>query len=113
MVPELREEFNRNFTPAKYRQLLDSLRTLCGTPIRFQVSETPCFVPKSLLDRMAQYGHELVQQLLTSPKYLRVSDKTVPPEYNVANQSPRPMFVSVDFGLVRNQIGRASCRERV
>ena len=105
MVPELREEFNRNFTPAKYRQLLDSLRTLCGTPIRFQVSETPCFVPKSLLDRMAQYGHELVQQLLTSPKYLRVSDKTVPPEYNVANQSPRPMFVSVDFGLVRNHKG--------
>ena len=105
MVPELREEFNRNFTPAKYRQLLDSLRTLCGTPIRFQVSETPCFVPKSLLDRMAQYGHELVQQLLTSPKYLRVSDKTVPPEYNVANESPRPMFVSVDFGLVRNHKG--------
>jgi len=105
MVPELREEFNRNFTPAKYQQLLDSLRTLCGTPIRFQVSETPCFVPKSLLDRMAQYGHELVQQLLTSPKYLRVSDKTVPPEYNVANQSPRPMFVSVDFGLVRNHKG--------
>jgi hypothetical protein len=105
MVPELREEFNRNFTPAKYRQLLDSLATLCGTPIKFQVSETPCFVPRALLDRMAQYGHDLTQQLLTNPKYLRVSDKTVPPEYNVANESPRPMFVSVDFGLVRNYKG--------
>ena len=105
MVPELREEFNRDFTPAKYQQLLDSLATLCGSPIQFRVSETPCFVPKELLDRMAQYGHELVQQLLTSPKYLRVSDKTVPPEYNVANESPRPMFVSVDFGLVRNHKG--------
>ncbi len=54
---------------------------------------------------MAQYGRELVTQLLTNPKYLRVSDKTVPPEYNVANESPRPMFVQVDFGLVRNAKG--------
>ncbi len=105
MVPALREEFNRNFTPAKYQSFLDSLASACGTPIQFRVSETPCFLPKELLDRMAQYGHDLTQQLLTNPKYLRVSDKTVPPEYNVANESPRPMFVSVDFGLVRNHKG--------
>ena len=105
MIPALREEFNRNFTPEKYRDFLDSLAKACGTPIQFRVSETPCFLPKELLDRMARYGHELVMQLLTNPKYLRVSDKTVPPEYNVANQSPRPMFVSVDFGVVRNAKG--------
>ena len=54
---------------------------------------------------MAQYGRELVAQLLTSPKYLRVSDKTVPPEYNVPNETKRPMFVQVDFGLIRNAKG--------
>src|SRR5215472_3625150 len=105
MIPALREEFNRNFTPEKYRDFLDSLAKACGTPIQFRVSETPCFVPKELLDRMAQYGHDLVMQLLTNQRYLRVSDKTVPPQYNVANESPRPMFVSVDFGLVRNSKG--------
>ena len=105
MVPALREEFNRNFTPQKYQNLLDSLARVSGTPITFRVSETPCFLPKALLDRMARYGSELTMQLLTSPKYLRVSDKTVPPEYNVANESKQPMFVSVDFGLVRNAKG--------
>ena len=35
MVPALREEFNRNFTPAKYQSFLESLGTLCGTPIQF------------------------------------------------------------------------------
>jgi hypothetical protein len=105
MVPALREEFNRNFTPRKYQDLLDALATSCGAPITFRVCETPCFTPKSLLDQMAQYGHDLVMQLLTDPKYLRVSDKTVPAEYNVANESPRPMFVSVDFGLVRDAKG--------
>jgi hypothetical protein len=105
MVPALREEFNRNFTPQKYQNLLNSLAKVSGTPIGFRVSETPCFMPKALLDRMAQYGSELTMQLLTNPKYLRVSDKTVPSEYNVANESKRPMFVSVDFGLVRNAKG--------
>jgi hypothetical protein len=105
MVPALREEFNRNFTAQKYQGFLESLANVCGTPITFRVSETPCFLPKALLDQMAQYGNELITQLLTSPKYLRVSDKTVPPEYNVANESARPMFVSVDFGLVRDARG--------
>ncbi len=105
MVPALREEFNRNYTPQKYQSFLDSLAKACGTPIGFRVSETPVFVPKALLEQMAQYGRELVMQLLTSPKYLRVSDKTVPPEYNVANESPRPMFVCVDFGLIRDGKG--------
>jgi hypothetical protein len=106
MVPALREEFNRNYTPEKYRQFLESLDRACGTHVGFRVSETPCFVPKSLLDLMAQYGHELVSQLVDNPQYLRASDASVPPQYNVPNQSPRPIFVQVDFGLVRDASGR-------
>jgi hypothetical protein len=105
MVPALREEFNRNYTPAKYRQFLETLDKACGTHVGFRVSETPCFVPKSLLDEMAQCGRELVSQLVDNPQYLRASDASVPPQYNVPNQSRRPMFVQVDFGLVRNASG--------
>jgi hypothetical protein len=105
MLPALRQEFNCNFTPQKYQAFLDSLAKSCGTTITFRVSESPCFVAKALLDQMARYGGELVMQLLSSPSYVRVSDKTIPPAYNVAKESPRPMFVSVDFGLVRNPKG--------
>src|SRR5208282_2539975 len=105
MVPARREEFNRNYTPEKYRQFLADLDKACGTHIGFRVSETPCFVPKALLDRMAEYGRELVLQLVDDPQYLRASDASVPPQYNVPNQSRLPMFVQVDFGLVRNASG--------
>lgn len=105
MIPALREEFNRNYTPAKYRQFLDALSEACGTPIGFRVSETPCFVPKALLDQMAEYGRELVYQLVNSPSYYASSQKSVPAEYNVPNESVLPMFVQVDFGLVRNAKG--------
>src|ERR1019366_7473039 len=105
MVPALREEFNRNFAPEKYRQLLQHLEQATGTHIGFRVSETPCFVPKALLDQMAQYGRELVLQLVESSEYRRTSDASVPLQYNVPNESPRPMFVQVDFGGVRNPAG--------
>ncbi len=105
MVPALREEFNRNFTPVKYRRFLKNLDRACGTHVEFPVSETPCFVPQSLLDRMAQAGRALILQLVNNPEYRRLSDVTIPPQYNVPNESPLPMFVQVDFGLLRGPNG--------
>ncbi len=105
MIPALREAFNRNFLPETYQQFLKKLEASAGTPIGFRVSETPCFLPKALLDQMAEYGRDLVLQLVNNPEYLRASDVTVPRQYNVANESPRPMFLQVDFGLVRNAQG--------
>ncbi len=105
MVPALREEFNRRYTPEKYRRFLDVLDKACNTHVDFRVSETPCFVPKALLARMAQYGRELVSQLVDDPQYLRASNASVPPQYNVPNEARLPMWVQVDFGLVRNASG--------
>jgi hypothetical protein len=105
MIPVLREAFNRDFRPETYRQFLLDLEAKAGTPIAFRVSETPCFLPKSLLDLMAEYGRDLALQLVNNPDYLLASDVTIPPRYHVANESPRPMFLQVDFGLVRNVHG--------
>jgi hypothetical protein len=101
MIPALREEFNRNFDPAKYQCLLQSLNRLSETQIEYRVSETPCFVPRAMVDRMSGYGRDLVLQLVNSPTYRKLSDVSVPAKYNVANEAPHPMWVAVDFGLVR------------
>ena len=105
MVPTLREEFNRKYAAEKYRRFLDELDQACGTHIGFRVSETPCFVPKAVLEQMEQYGRELVLQLVDDPQYRRASDATVPPPYHAPNEAALPMFVQVDFGLVRNASG--------
>ena len=105
MISELRRQFNSEFTSAKYSSFLKNLETKCGTPLHFRVSETPCFFPESLLNRMAQYGEELVQQLLEDPNYRAVSDASVPQGFNVPHEDRNPLFVSVDFGLVRGENG--------
>ena len=67
MIPALRQQFNANFTAEKYAHLLKSLEKRCGTPVQFRVSETPCFFPKALLEKMAAYGSELIHQLVLHP----------------------------------------------
>jgi hypothetical protein len=105
MIPPLRKQFNENFTPEKYQRFLRRVDDLCGTHVQFRLSETPCFFPKELIERMACDGKELIRQLADSPQYRAQSDEAVPAEFKVPNEPPHPMFVQVDFGLVRNPHG--------
>jgi hypothetical protein len=105
MIPALRQQFNANYTPEKYQRLLKVLAERCGTPVKFRVCETPCFVPKPLLDQMSDYGRELIQQL-NRIDYRKASFEAIPEAFRVPHEPPRPMFVQVDFGLVRDQAGK-------
>ncbi len=71
----------------------------------FRLSETPCFFPKALLERMAEDGKELIRQLVESPEYRARSEASIPAEFRVPNEPAHPMFVQVDFGLVRDAAG--------
>src|SRR5256885_5969665 len=101
MIAKHRQPFNQEFTPQKYQAFLRALNARCRTQIHFRVCETPAFFPESLINKMAEYGNELMQQLLGNRDYLRESERSVPSQWNAPNQNPTPLFVSVDFGLVR------------
>jgi len=105
MIPSLRQQFNDSFTAEKYRTFLRRVDEACGTHVQFRLSETPCFFPKSLVDQMASDGQELIRQLVDSPSYRAKSEEAVPAEFKVPNEAPHPMFVQVDFGLVRDAAG--------
>ncbi len=54
---------------------------------------------------MARDGEELIRQLVDSPGYRAKSELAVPAEFKVPNEPDHPMFVQVDFGLVRDAAG--------
>jgi hypothetical protein len=105
MIPALRQQFNSTFSPEKYQTFLRRIDELCGTHVQFRLSETPCFFPKELIDRMAADGKELIRQLVDNPAYRKKSDEAVPAEFKVPSEPNHPMFVQVDFGLVRDASG--------
>jgi hypothetical protein len=105
MIASLRQRFNTNFTPEKYQAFLHKMDELCGTPVKFRLSETPCFFPKPLLEQMTQYGKELIHQL-NGLEYRKASFESIPPDFNVPRETPHPLFVQVDFGLVQDDSGK-------
>jgi hypothetical protein len=105
MIPSLRKQFNAGFTPEKYQTFLRKIDEDSGTHVEFRLSETPCFFPKPLLDRMAEDGKQLIRQLVDNPEYLRHSNASIPDQFRVPNEPAHPMFVQVDFGLVRADDG--------
>src|SRR3979411_2202741 len=105
MIPLLRKQFNASFTSQKYQTFLRRIDEACGTHVQFRLCETPCFFPKQLIDRMAEAGQELIRQLVENPEYRARSEESIPVEFKVPNEAAHPMFVQVDFGLVRDSHG--------
>jgi hypothetical protein len=105
MILSYRQAFNAGFTPDNYQRFRRELASRCGMEIPFQVSETPCFFPSSLVARLGEDGKELIRQLVDSPDYLALSEKTIPAAFRVPNEAPHPLFIQVDFGLVRDASG--------
>ena len=105
MIPSYRQAFNESFTPEKYARLRRAMTARCGMEVPFPLCETPCFFPSARVERMAEDGKTLIRQLVENPEYRARSEASIPPRFRVANEAPHPMFVQVDFGLVRDAAG--------
>ena len=105
MISSYRQDFNARFTPEKYELLRREMTSRCGMDVPFALCETPCFFPPALASRMAEDGKALIHQLVDNREYLQHSESSIPAQFRVANESPHPMFIQVDFGLVRDAAG--------
>lgn len=101
MLPHLRTYFNKNFTEEKYQRFLQRLDAACGTHIEFRISETPFFIPTPLMNAMVKAGEEITMQLVGNAAYHKAADRAVPHDFNVPNEDAHPVFISIDFGIVR------------
>jgi hypothetical protein len=78
-------------------------------PIEFAVSETPCFLPGSVIGELAAAGEELTRQAMTG-EAAQAAERIVPDRFRGAGADAQPTFVQVDFGLVREPDGRLAPR---
>lgn len=105
MISSYRQDFNSRFTQDKYDQLRREMTARCGMDVPFPLCETPCFFPRALVNRMGEDGQALIRQLVDNPEYRKRSEASIPPRFRVPNEAPHPMFIQVDFGLVRDTAG--------
>jgi hypothetical protein len=109
MLPALRERFNAAWTQARYDAMLSSLQQRTGGRIEFPISETPCFFPRGLIERLGAVGRELIEQAM-SGEAARAAAAVVPARFRGAASEAHPTFLQVDFGLVRSTDGEIEPR---
>ena len=113
MIPELRASFNATWTDAQFRDLVARLEMRTGATLGFPLSETPCFLPRSLMATLAATGLTLINQILDTPDAMAAAEAAVPERFRPssslgaggAGAEPIPTFAQVDFGLVRDADG--------
>src|SRR5918994_991972 len=105
MIPSLRQAFNANFSEERYANFSRDLRQRVGVNIEFPISETPCFLPQDLVDDLSAIGIELTQQAIRG-QAAEAAERAVPERFRGSGQGDVPLFVQVDFGLVRSERGR-------
>jgi len=98
MDPQLRAQFNDDFTPEKYAGLVRCVNETEKWPTDFRISETPIFLTRDFTDEVTSAANAIVA-LTRTPEFARHAALAVPNGLDVPNESAHPNFLVVDFAI--------------
>ena len=98
MVPELRKQYNEQFTGQKYDAYIRDLENVFPGQLDFRVAETPVFVPRAFRDKMLA-ACESILDVAMSSGYHEQSEKAIPPQLRVPGDEGQPECIAFDFGV--------------
>ncbi|AFH48994.1 Hypothetical protein IALB_1284 [Ignavibacterium album JCM 16511] len=101
MIPKLREQFNAQFSEARYIAFLDELNSILKYPTDFRVCETPLFLSDEFNSELLKACDEIIAQLITK-EFKEKSIEAIPKHLNVPNDTDHPIFLSLDFAITKN-----------
>jgi hypothetical protein len=104
MIKELRERFNADFTKEKYDAYMVKLEALHPGALDFRNAETPVFVPATFKDKMLGACEDIID-VITDPKFRSLTERGIPANVRVPNESPRAECIVFDFGICENDEG--------
>jgi hypothetical protein len=104
MNPDIRRAYNAAFTEDRYEGLLRGLEQNGGFPTVFRICETPLFLTEALTRELIAAADEVLAAV-TSEEYLALAGRAVPPELAVPGDEGHPVFLQIDFALVRGEDG--------
>jgi hypothetical protein len=98
MDPQLRSQFNADFSAEKYAALLRCVNETEKWPADFRISETPIFLTNEFTDEVTRAAKGIVD-LVRTPQFIRHAANAIPDGLAVPNESAHPNFLVVDFGV--------------
>lgn len=106
MIKKYRQQFNANFSDERYQQFIATLGK-GFPPIPFRVAETPIFIPAELKDKLIAAGEEIIA-LIKQDGFKTLTQKAIPEQWEVPNETTHPHFLTFDYGLCKDVNGEIS-----
>src|SRR5688572_21353053 len=104
MIEETRKAFNSAFTQEAYQKMVSELDQKLGRKIEFRIAESPVFLPEAFREKLIAAGNDLVKTI-TSKDFKQLTEKSIPAEWKVENETDRPHFLTFDFAVTRDDDG--------
>lgn len=104
MQKELRQHFNKNFTPHKYQAYLAKLDSLHPGVIGFRNAETPIFVPKDFTKKMLDACEEIID-VIADDRFKKLTERSIPKDIKITNEKDYSDFIAFDFGVCEKENG--------
>ena len=98
MDPQIRAQFNADFSLEKYAALLRCVNETEKWPADFRVSETPIFLTDEFTEEVTRAATKLVD-LTRTREFADHAQDAIPDGLAVPGESGHPNFLVVDFGI--------------
>ncbi len=104
MQQSLRQQFNENFTEAKYLAYLQKIENLHPGSLEFRVAETPLFIPKDFTQKMLAACEDIID-VIVQPNFKTLTERAIPETLHIPNETDHTDFIAFDFGICENEKG--------
>lgn len=103
MIPKYRTQFNGEFSQEKYQKVNELIKEKTGYEAGFRISESPIFLSNEFWQKLDDASQSIISQIK------KMSDeelsKAIPANCNVPNDTKKPHFVAIDFGICQDENG--------
>lgn len=108
MIPEIRNQYNRDFSPSKYRQFLEHIEREYNHLPPFRISETPVFIPNSLKSELIE-ACKHIYEVIGQSNFKEMTQGAINhPSLQVPAEDYHTRFLQMDFGICRDSDGNMS-----
>src|SRR5690606_25275590 len=101
MIPKYRQTFNNQFSQETYQKVKDLVLENCDRDSGFRISESPIFLPDAFREKLMDASNSIIAQIKSMSA--TELEKAIPPNCFVPNDSKKPEFLAIDFGICKDE----------
>lgn len=103
MISKYRTQFNKEFSQEKYNKTNELIKEKCGQEAAFRLSESPVFLTNDFWNKLDDASKTIISQIKNMSN--DELSKAIPANCNVPNDTKKPHFLAIDFGICQDENG--------